>query len=593
MTGARLRRQTASWLVLLGLLMALTSTAMAQSQVALSESVLSFQGLLTEPQQRTFTLIVEGEAIHNLEVVRRDLRDATTGVVILGSSITVDPLTLEEVSGSQRFQVTISGATRPGHYTGQLEFRYDEQTGEAPLALDLEATLEAVPDVAADVNSQDLVLQVQQPWHDFPFIGRPRAEPEAPVLAEVAPYLLQRGEGQADVQEAAVLTMRSTKGQTLPAGAVRVDTDTPFSLESGEAKPLQVVVAGQNLKAGEYSGTLMVTVRNQSAPLQLPIRVKLKHGWLLPLIVLAGGLALGYVLHWWKEEGKVSRDLMNEIQKLAKELKPGKKLQADVRDGALALLQEAVKLVDQGAPASEIREKYEAAQVLVNDAREAADTLLTDTLEPLRKRVRAPGEGQAMRGKLEKELTLIEERVKQGEYRSLGEAQKLLVDPSKGIQAEIAYLQELEGKLAEVVDEEKREAATMTFAAQVEFKEMRRVLKEAGVTVGPPKPGLDFAPKRHEAAQSRADTFELSWKRKLLLSVPGAIAAIVAYLFTLVVGWVSIYVASDTFGANPQDYISLFLWGSVVETVRGKVITLTGLKAIAPGAAGSGEGGGE
>jgi len=586
------RQQMASWLILVAVMVSLlapTDAALAQSQVTLSETVLTFQGLLTEPQQRTVTLTVNGDAIHNLEVVRGDLRDATTGAVILGSSISVDPLTLDEVSGSESFQVTVTGAGKPGHYTGQLEFRYDELSGETPPVLDLEATLEAVPDVAADVNSQDLTLYVQQPWQDFPFVGRPSADPEAAVLADVTPYLVQRGDGQADIQQAAVLTLRGAKGQTLPAEVVRVDTDTPFTLESGEAKPLRIVAAGRDLRAGEYNGTLMVRVRNQSAQVELPIRVKIKHGWLLSLIVLAGGLALGYVLHWWKEEGKVSRDLMNEIEKLAKELKPGKKLQADIRDGAMVLLQEAAKLVDEGAPESEIREKYQAAKNLVDNAQTAADTLLNDTLAPLVQRVQAPGAGQAKRRQFEEELKRIQNRVIQGEYRSLEEAQELLTHPSQGIQAQVQYLEELEGKLTQV-SPDKQEAVTRAFAEQTEFKEMRRVLKDAGVELPPPKPGLDFAAEPHEPARSRADVFELSWKRKLLLSVPGALAAIVGYVFALAVGWVSIYVASDTFGANPQEYISLFLWGGVVEAVRGNTITLTGLKAIQSGA---GEGGGD
>jgi hypothetical protein len=39
-------------------------------------------------------------------------------------------------------------------------------------------------------------------------------------------------------------------------------------------------------------------------------------------------------------------------------------------------------------------------------------------------------------------------------------------------------------------------------------------------------------------------------------------------------------VKSDTFGADPMSYVSLFLWGATVEAVRGKTVTLTSLKTI-------------
>jgi len=59
-----------------------------------------------------------------------------------------------------------------------------------------------------------------------------------------------------------------------------------------------------------------------------------------------------------------------------------------------------------------------------------------------------------------------------------------------------------------------------------------------------------------------------------------AAIAVIAFLFVLAVGWISIYMRSDTFGANPMDYITLFLWGATAEAVRGQTLSLTGLKAI-------------
>jgi len=54
----------------------------------------------------------------------------------------------------------------------------------------------------------------------------------------VAIYLVQSGEDDAEVEHAKVLTMRGTKGQTLPADTVRVVTQPLPRLEGGEAESL-------------------------------------------------------------------------------------------------------------------------------------------------------------------------------------------------------------------------------------------------------------------------------------------------------------------------------------------------------------------
>ena len=39
---------------------------------------------------------------------------------------------------------------------------------------------------------------------------------------------------------------------------------------------------------------------------------------------------------------------------------------------------------------------------------------------------------------------------------------------------------------------------------------------------------------------------------------------------------------SVTFGADVMQYVTLFLWGATVETVRGKAITMQELQGIIP-----------
>lgn len=49
------------------------------------------------------------------------------------------------------------------------------------------------------------------------------------------------------------------------------------------------------------------------------------------------------------------------------------------------------------------------------------------------------------------------------------------------------------------------------------------------------------------------------------------------YLFALGVGWAALYLSNPTFGARPEDYIALFLWGATVNVIAGQQISLNSI----------------
>ena len=55
--------------------------------------------------------------------------------------------------------------------------------------------------------------------------------------------------------------------------------------------------------------------------------------------------------------------------------------------------------------------------------------------------------------------------------------------------------------------------------------------------------------------------------------------AILLYLFTLTVGYITLYAKSPTFGADLENYITLFLWGVSVNIVGVQVIDLKAIYA--------------
>ncbi len=579
MPAASINRHLALFLaalLLLGLLIAPTQTALAGSQVTLSETTLTFRGRLTDPVQRTFTLTVTSDPLRNLEIIRHDLLDTRTGAVILSTNITVDPATVAEVSGQARFAVTVSGAVAAGHYTGALELRYDGQPIAAPLTINLDVTFESIPSVDVDANGKNLTLFVRPPIYELPYISRPTSAPSGPTSAEAAVYLVQSGQGEATVEEARVLTMRGAKGQTLPADTVTVTTPLPFTLTDSDAAPLQIVVAGKFLEAGEYSGTLLVRVRNQAAPIQIPITIQIKHGPLVPLLVLVIGLLVAGFLGWWNGKGKLLQETVKPIQRLADDIRGKKrKLQAEERDEALDRLRETFRAIDAGYPAGEVKKLYEAAQAYVSEKGAAADKFLDEALQPVLAKARGVAHGRQVREQLVNRLERMQQRVNDGDYRRLEEVASQLQE----MEDKVGALVEVDSFFDSVPADQRSELAQKLDQVAT-LTEMRSILKNAGVDV-PPRAGVSFAlsaePKR---AVARADNFELSLKRRLQLSGGALLVTLVLYLFALTVGWISLYANAPTFGADPQQYISLFLWGATIETVRGQTINLISLETV-------------
>ena len=289
-------------LLLLSLLcwvgMLVPPNALANDGVRLSEDKLIFRGLVNKPLQRTFTFMAPDKAMPAVEVVRSDLVDADTKVVLLSTNIKVEPETLQK--GSQRFTVSITGANA-GHFTGNLELRVKGKTGEEKhtLALDIE-TLS--PNVDTDSNSKTLTLPINQGWRNWPFEDISLG-PDSPKLGEVTLTLLQNGEGKATIEKASILTMRGSKGSSLPDRVVTVDTTLPMDIQHHEARPLNIVVRGNNIPADEYNGLLYISVGSQPNAVQVPLRLNVKHGPLLPVILLILGPIIGLLIHSWNTNG--------------------------------------------------------------------------------------------------------------------------------------------------------------------------------------------------------------------------------------------------------------------------------------------------
>jgi hypothetical protein len=554
--------------------------------VTLSEQILAFHGLIGASLQRTFVLAVQGQPVHNVSLALSDLVDVSSGAVILSSAIGVDPADQAEISGEQRFAVTISGAgARAGTYRGQLSIWYDERPAGSPLTLSLDAVLESVPAVDVDVSSKNRTLAVRAPdW--WPYIGHPASDPGAPMLGQLPIYLVQKTAGQAEVQAATILTMSGPEGQALPAEVVRVDTTLPLTLTDPGAQALRVVVSGRHLPAGEYNGTLLVRIRNQANPLEVPLRLQIKHGPFFPLLILALSLLIGIWISLYNTRGLVNMALMKRVRLLDRHItRPGSGLQHNERAEGAQRLEQAVDALLAGADRTTVEARLDGVDQYVKEAEEAASKVLTDASTAVG-RAQGIGVGKLVCAQLIDDLEDLRHQVRVGALTSLAEAQARL----KGKADRVEALAQIAAEVARL-PEEARQVAQDRLDQAASLDQVKQIVQEIAERPTTKEPtGADRFATAEEGRLSYVlgilgieqgaayNETARAWNRfELKTRLGDLLGKAILYLFALLVGWTTLYLAAPTFGARPDDYIALFLWGAAANIVGGQSINLASI----------------
>lgn len=103
----------------------------------------------------------------------------------------------------------------------------------------------------------------------------------------------------------------------------------------------------------------------------------------------------------------------------------------------------------------------------------------------------------------------------------------------------------------------------------VDFGVMNAFHKRVGFLA----PVLKVLDQRRLESQPKSEA--QSWTAYTFKMRLGVIAVrILVYVFALLVGWSTLYLGNPTFGARPEDYIALFLWGATVNIIGGQQIKI-------------------
>jgi hypothetical protein len=549
-------------------LTAVLSAGSAQSQVELSESELVFSGLVGETLQRTVTLKVSGDPVFGLQFVVSDLVDPVSKESILSEQITLFPQDLSQLSQNQVITITITGSEKHGTFEGDIEFFYPDQPEGEVLSLHLFVNIDAVPIVDADVNSKNLTLFVEPTLFDLPY-GRPEIAESSPVLGEVVLSLVQSGDSPANILNAKILAMQNSLGQSLPEQAVRVASKFPISLSGKDAATIRVLAQGKNLPSGEYSGTLLVNVENQPAPLLIPLQVQVKDGPIIALILLAAGPLVGVLFFYWNKDGKNLLDIQRRVNRLQSVLKAGKYLSLQDQQQIKAKLDLIVDGILNKDDVSEVALQLTDLEAFIKGQQGIGQQYLSAVQDQI-KRLESIPSATTVRADMISTMEKIADDIETGNVPSWELVQNKMDNNQLQMDEIDQIIQEVNG-----MDPERRELMFKRLDEARNMDELRNIVAEGRSVL--PRPIAELF--EGDDAGSRPD-----WERfSLVLQWRRLAVAVVVYLFTLFVGWVTLYANAPTFGANREDYITLFLWGVASNVVGGQTVDLKSILSNSSG----------
>ncbi len=532
---------------------------LAQSKVSLSETELVFSGLVGETLQRTVTVTVAGEPLLGLQIIIPDLIDPTTKSAILSDRIAVSPSDLSGVSGNQVLTFSLTGLDRFGTFEGDVRFVYPEGDSEQEIRLHLKVELHAVPAVDADVNSKNLNLFVEPSLLDLPF-GRPAADANSPVLGEVVLSLIQAGDSPARITNARVLAMQSTQGRTLPDEAVSVTTEFPVDLSAKDAATLRIMARGRNLPAGEYSGTLLVNVENQPGPVQIPLKVQVKDGPVLPFVLLAAGPLVGVLFLYWNKNGKNLLEAQQRIQRLQRVLRTGRLLTIQDQQQAKIKLDSLMDAIINQTDSTEITTQLQDIETFIK-AQQANGEQYLVSIQTQQQRFESLSLGTTVRDKMTQSLQELRDQIEKGSAPSWEAVQKQLDAAQQSADEMEQVIEQFK-----LLPDDKQAILQPRLEKARNLDEMKAILDE----------GRSIIPKEIKDLLTGAEPGERpEWTRfNLVLQWRRLAVAAVIYIFTLFVGWITLYASSPTFGSSREDYITLFLWGIASNAVGGQSLDL-------------------
>ena len=257
-------------------------------------------------------------------------------------------------------------------------------------------------------------------------------------------------------------------------------------------------------------------------------------------------------------------NIYRSIGKYENQLDTTTGIQAQIRKECHEVLDKAKgQLVNEQEPA-EIEKLLEPLPAKIKTASEASDKFRKDILEPLRARIKGMKPGESYRNKLLGEVGQIELAVNAGQFDDLNEAQKTVDEAKTNVETWASII----AMFDDLLDPKEDVLAKLERAATL--SNMQQIIKSK-------RDGEAMVARRGVSGERTIQIVPAiqTWASFVLdLKVRRIVMTILLYMFTLTVGYITLYAKAPTFGADVENYLTLFLWGVSVNVVGGQAIDL-------------------
>ncbi|NJM20446.1 MAG: hypothetical protein HC836_12150 [Richelia sp. RM2_1_2] len=111
---------------------------------------------------------------------------------------------------------------------------------------------------------------------------------------------------------------RTDAAQVFPADAIKINSanisTTIQQLNANESVTVPIEFNLQNIPSGEFNGTLLVTYAD--GEIIIPVNIKVKDNWFLPLLVLLLGVSLGIAISAYRNEGMARDEVLVKVGRI-------------------------------------------------------------------------------------------------------------------------------------------------------------------------------------------------------------------------------------------------------------------------------------
>jgi hypothetical protein len=440
--------------------------------------------------------------------------------------------------------------------------------------------------VWADVKIQPVQQTVvgTRSWVD-PIVGLRGSSETRTVLLETTTPIKQPELTQLDLY-------RADGAAVFPASAISIGTPS--------GKPSELIVPikfdlGKASSSGEFSGNLRLSDRDGQQSIPIPVTVRVKDPWLLPLVMLLAGTGLGMGVSAYRAKGKPRDEILVRAGQLRSQMQDDRELeQAEAFRTRLESSLVDIRMALQG-------ERWEEGQVAIAQAELIWSKWLkgrTDWLAQLQY-------AKTLKERLQDENPNIPyiQLVSRGVENALRElpdleGPKQLRDRLDELAQQINRFFQLQGKIKQLngltdqlLPEQKvlwqpkvksweqqieslppadsAESSRLQTEVDGAIAELTQLIVERSPTAAVPK-SVATVPFMAPAPSARSLTWEeqgVKAGRQLRLFTWTSYA--IALIFLAGTGFSQLYVDNPTFGANPwKDYFSLLAWGFGAEATR-------------------------